>query len=156
MCSVVSFQRLDNKKAIGVSNNNLGNTMLTMYRRMEATKEERVCGFTQKEIVQKGMTYFHKAIKLGEAAYDDFYEREGWSPSCLEFMQHLSNRYFNRAMFLLTVKQSHKQPKELEDLGRRDLQIVRDMDVEVGTSLWTWTRISFVWLSGLLYPCLIP
>jgi hypothetical protein len=126
---------LDNKKAIGVSNNNLGNTMLTIYRRMELTKEERVCGFTQKEIVQKGMAYFHKAIKLGEAAYDDFYEREGWSPSCLEFMQHLSNRYFNRAMFLLTVKKSHKQPKELEELGFRDLQIVRDMDVEVSTSV---------------------
>ncbi|CAB9512321.1 expressed unknown protein [Seminavis robusta] len=125
------FQRLDNKKAIGVSNNNLGNCMLTMYRRMQTTKEEKVCGFTQKELVQKGVAYFHKAIKLGEAAYDDFYEREGWSPNCLEFMQHLSNRYFNRAMFLLTVKDNHKNPRELEELGFRDLQIVRDMDVEI-------------------------
>ena len=108
--------------------------MLTIYRRMEETKEERVCGFTRKEVVQKGMGYFHKAIKLGEAAYDDFYEREGWSPNCLEFMQHLSNRYFNRAMFLLTVKESHHNPKELEELGFRDLQIVRDMDVEVSAA----------------------
>lgn len=125
------FVRLDNKKAIGVSNNNLGNTMLTMYRRMESSGEETVCGFTQREIVEKGVGYFHKAIKLGEAAYDEFYETEGWSPNCLEFMQHLSNRYFNRAMFLLTVKDSHKNPKELEELGFRDLQIVRDMDVEI-------------------------
>lgn len=125
------FRRLGNKKAIGVSNNNLGNMMLTMYRTMQETKEDCICGFSQKEIVQKGMAYFHQAIKLGEAAYDKFYETEGWSPNCLEFMQHLSNRYFNRAMFLLTVKDSHKNPKELEDLGFRDLQIVRDMDVEI-------------------------
>ena len=125
------FIRLDNKKAIGVGNNNLGNMMLTMYRVMQRTKEERICGFTEKEIAQKGVAYFHQAIQSGEAAYDKFYETEGWSPNCLEFMQHLSNRYFNRAIFLLTVKNSHKNPKELEELGFRDLQIVTDMDVEI-------------------------
>lgn len=125
------FQRLGNKKAIGVSNNNLGNMMLTMYRTMEVTGDEYVCGFSRQEIVQKGVAYFHKAIKLGEASYDEFYETEGWSPNCLEFMQHLSNRYFNRAMFLLTVKNAHKNPSELEELGLRDLQIVRDMDIEI-------------------------
>ena len=125
------FQRLDNNKAIGVSNNNLGNMMLTMYRTMEATGEQYVCGFNKAEIVQKGVAYFHNAIKLGEASYDEFHAAEGWSPNCLEFMQHLSNRYFNRAMFLLTVKNSHNNPTELEELGFRDLQIVRDMDVEI-------------------------
>ena len=46
-------------------------------------------------------------------------------------MQHLSNRYFNRAIFLLTVKDSHESPEELETLGLRDLQISQDMDVEI-------------------------
>lgn len=125
------FERLGNDKAIGVSHNNLGNMMLTMYRTLEATGDNKICGFTKIEIVQKGVGYFHRAIKLGESAYDEFYNAEGWSPSCLEFMQHLSNRYFNRAMFLLTVKDCYSAPSELEELGCRDLQIVRDMDVEI-------------------------
>lgn len=125
------FTRLDNRKAMGVANNNLGNTMLTLYRTMQATGDENVCGFTRRQIIGKGMSYFHQAIQLGEKAYDDFYEAEGWSPNCLHFMQHLSNRYFNRAMFLLTVKDDHEKPKEIEELGLRDLQIAKDMDVEI-------------------------
>lgn len=125
------FKRLDNTKAVGVANNNLGNTTLAMYRALKDNGGERFCGLTRKEIVLKGLSYFHKAIQLGEKAYDEFYEAEGWSPSCLDFMQHLSNRYFNRAMFLLSVKDDHDNPNELEELGMRDLQIARDMDVEI-------------------------
>ena len=46
-------------------------------------------------------------------------------------MQYLANRYFNRAMFLLTTSADHKEPKEAIALGFRDLQIVVDMDVEI-------------------------
>ncbi|CAB9503300.1 expressed unknown protein [Seminavis robusta] len=125
------FKRLGNKKAIGVACNNLGNTLLAAYRTLKATKQKRICGFKKKEIIAKGTACFHEAIQQGEKAYDDFYEREGWSPNCLDFMQHLSNRYFNRAMFLLTVKADHPKPDEIQELGMRDLQISRDMDVEI-------------------------
>lgn len=125
------FTRLDNKKAMGVANSNLGNTMLTLYRTMKNTGQDHVCGLSEREIIGEGMAYFHQAIQLGEKAYDEFYETEGWSPSCLNFMQHLSNRYFNRAMFLLTIKDGHEKPKEVEELGMRDLQIANDMDIEI-------------------------
>ncbi|CAB9499287.1 expressed unknown protein [Seminavis robusta] len=125
------FTRLDNKKAMGVASNNLGNTMLTVFRTMEATGASTSLGMTKRQIIGKGMSYFHQAIQLGEQSYDIFYETEGWGPNCLHFMQHLSNRYFNRAMFLLTVKDHHEKPKEIEDLGLRDLQITNDMDVEI-------------------------
>ena len=125
------FKRLGNKKAIGVACNNLGNTLLAAYRTLKATKEKRICGFKKREIIARGTAFFHEAIQQGEAAYDEFYEREGWSPNCLDFMQHLSNRYFNRAMFLLTVKDDHSRPDEIQELGMRDLQISRDMDVEI-------------------------
>lgn len=125
------FTRLDNKKAMGVANNNLGNTMLTLYRTVKDTGDSHVCGFGVREIIGKGMVYFRQAIQLGEAAYEEFYDAEGWSPACLNFMQHLSNRYFNRAMFLLTVKDDHERPLEIEELGKRDLEIARDMDVEI-------------------------
>jgi hypothetical protein len=46
-------------------------------------------------------------------------------------MQYLANRYFNRAIFLLTTSADHKEPKEAIALGFRDLQIVIDMDVEI-------------------------
>jgi hypothetical protein len=46
-------------------------------------------------------------------------------------MQHLANRYFNRGLFLLHVKNDHKNPMEVEQLGMRDIQIASDMDHEV-------------------------
>uniref|UniRef100_A0A7S4IG44 Uncharacterized protein n=1 Tax=Odontella aurita TaxID=265563 RepID=A0A7S4IG44_9STRA len=125
------FRSLDNKKAIGVASNNLGNCMLTMYRTMEGTKETEICGLSKTDIIRKGTAYFRDAIKLGEEAYDKFYEEQGWSGSCLVFMQHLSSRYFNRAIFFLTVKNDHKFPEEANRLGFRDLDIAKSMDVEV-------------------------
>lgn len=125
------FQRMDNKKAIAVASNNLGNTMLAMYCEMKYENVNGKFGLTRQELIVKGTAYFHEAIQLGEKAYDDFFEIEGWSPSCLDFMQHLSNRYFNRGIFLLTVKNDHPRPEEIEDLGFRDLQVARDMDAEI-------------------------
>jgi hypothetical protein len=125
------FMRLENKKAIGIASNNLGNTMLAMYLAMKELHLEEFCGLTSKEIIGKGTGHFHDAIQLGEKAYDEFYDSEGWTPNCLDFMQHLSNRYFNRAMFLLAVKDDHEKPEELEQLGLRDLTISRDMDLEI-------------------------
>jgi hypothetical protein len=105
--------------------------MLTLYRTMKVTGDETVIGLSKRQIIGKGMSYFLQAIQMGEKAYDVFYETEGWGPNCLDFMQHLSNRYFNRAMFLLTVKDDHEKPAEIEELGLRDLQIARDMDCEI-------------------------
>jgi hypothetical protein len=125
------FRRLGNKKAIGIACNNLGNILLGIYREMTSAKLDRLYGLTRKDVVAQGIANFHNAIQLGENAYDEFYEQQGWSPSCLDFMQHLSNRYFNRGLFLLHVKNDHSNPKDIEQLGMRDLQIACDMDHEV-------------------------
>ena len=127
------FKRLDNKKAVAVASNNLGNTLLVMYREMVAENltENKILKLTKKDIISKGTGYYHDAIQLGEKAYDEFYETEGWTPNCLDFMQHLSNRYFNRALFLLSIKDDHDQSDEIEALGIRDLEISRDMDYEI-------------------------
>lgn len=125
------FRRLDNKKAIGIASNNLGNILLAIYREMTAAKLDKLFGLTREDIVSLGVAHFHDAIQLGEKAYDEFYEQQGWSPSCLDFMQHLSNRYFNRGLFLLHVKGDHKNSTEIEQLGMRDIQIASDMDHEV-------------------------
>ena len=129
--SLKLFIRLNNKKAIAVASNNLGNTMLTMYRTMVVSGDKTMCGLEKKDIVAKGTAYHAHAIKLGEEAYDLFYEEQGWSEECLQFMQFLANRYFNRAMFLLTVKHDHEHQHEAESMGFRDLQITSDMDVEI-------------------------
>mmetsp|Transcript_18225 Transcript_18225/g.39386 ORF Transcript_18225/g.39386 Transcript_18225/m.39386 type:complete len:1769 (-) Transcript_18225:63-5369(-) len=125
------FTRLDNKKAIAVTRNNLGNTMLTIYRTMKASGCEEMCGMSKKEVIEKGTAYYAHSIKLGEAAYDQFYNDAGWSEECLVFMQFLANRYFNRAIFFLTTRCDHENQEEAESLGFRDLQITSDMDVEI-------------------------
>lgn len=125
------FKRMNNAKAIGVACNNLGVTMLAMYREMQAEGVDSKFGVTRETLIKRGTICFQEAIQLGEKAYDTFFEQEGWSPNCLDFMQQLSNRYFNRGMFLLTVKNDHAQPEEIEGLGFRDLEISRDMDAEI-------------------------
>ena len=125
------FTRLNNSKAIAVASNNLGNTMLTMYRTMTDSEEDKMCGMSKHQVIEKGTAFFSQSIKLGESAYDEFYNKQGWSEECLVFMQFLANRYFNRAIFFLTTSRDHENRKEAESLGFRDLLITGDMDCEI-------------------------
>ena len=90
-----------------------------------------MCGKDKREVVSKRTIYIRTLIKLGKDSYDKSFEKQGWSPESITFMHHLSSRYFNRAMFLLAVKNYHSKPMESEQLGLRDLQISKYMDVEV-------------------------
>ncbi|CAJ1915438.1 unnamed protein product [Cylindrotheca closterium] len=125
------FKRLGNKKAIAVASNNLANTLLGMYRELKASHKDKLCGLRKKDMVRLGIGHFHTSIQMGERGYDEFHLAQGWSPACLDFTQHLANRYFNRGLFLLMTKDDHDKPEELKSLGNRDLQITRDMDQEV-------------------------
>merc|ERR1712176_1272387 len=98
---------------------------------MLETEQDVMCSMTKSEVVEKGAAYYNHSIKLGEEAYDEFYNQQGWSEECLVFMQFLANRYFNRAVFFLTTSSDNKSREEAEKLGFRDLQIAADMDVEI-------------------------
>lgn len=125
------FTKLNNEKAIGIANNNLGNTMLSMYRTMKKTTAIEICGLTQVEVIANGVSYFKSSIDRGEDALAKIDQEEGWSTNYLVFMQQLSNRYFNRAVFLLAVKKDHPKPDEAEAQGFADLSTSKDMDREV-------------------------
>ena len=125
------FRRLHNKKAVSIASNNLGNTLLSIYREIKILEVDKLYHLTISDVISQGIAHFNTAISLGEEAYDEYYEKQGWSPSCLNFMQHLANRYFNRGMFLLIIKDDHNDPSEIERLGMRDLKIADDMDQEV-------------------------
>ena len=125
------FTKLNNPKAISVANNNLGNTMLTMYRSLTTTGAPNICGMTKERVIEKGTQHFNSCIDAGEHAIERINQEEGWSTNYLIFMQQLSNRYFNRAMFLLTVEKDHPSPTEAKQQGLMDLSTARDMDREV-------------------------
>ena len=125
------FSQLNNKKAIAIANNNLGITMLTMYRTMQSLGESSIWGLTVEDVIIRGTIYFNQAIALGEEALELINEEEGWSKNYLVFMQQLSNRYFNRAMFFLTVRKDHHQPDDAERQGIKDLTVTRELDTEV-------------------------
>lgn len=78
------FRRMDNKKAISVASNNLGNVLMVMYLDMKHDGVASKYGLTRGDVIAQGTGYFHEAIKLGEAAYDVFYEAEGlWEQNCV-------------------------------------------------------------------------
>jgi hypothetical protein len=56
------FRRLGNKKAVAVVSNNLGNTLLAMYREMKMMENDRLCGLTKQEIISQATGHFHEAI----------------------------------------------------------------------------------------------
>jgi hypothetical protein len=125
------FTQLENKKAIGISNNNLGNTMLSLYRTLKSNKLSTICGLSVEEIISQGEAYFKCAIDQGEIALTEINNNEGWSTNYLIFMQQLSNRYFNRAIFLFTVMSDHPEPSNAESQAYTDLSTAKDMDREV-------------------------
>jgi hypothetical protein len=125
------FIKLENEKAIGISYNNLGNIMLAMYRTSKTTGFADVCGLSKENIILNGSEYFKKSIDIGEIALSSINKNEGWSTNYLVFMQQLSNRYFNRAVFLLNVKDEHPDPADAERQALIDLSIAKAMDREV-------------------------
>lgn len=129
--ALLLFTNLRNEKAIGIANNDLGNIMLAMYRTMQKTKVPTLCGLSRAAIVEQGIEFFKSSIDTGEKALAKINEEEGWSIHYLIFMQQLSNRYFNRAMFLLTVRDDHPDPQQAEEQGYMDLATCKDMDREV-------------------------
>eukprot|EP00592_Proboscia_alata_P029677 CAMPEP_0194443728 /NCGR_PEP_ID=MMETSP0176-20130528/126869_1 /TAXON_ID=216777 /ORGANISM="Proboscia alata, Strain PI-D3" /LENGTH=1495 /DNA_ID=CAMNT_0039270017 /DNA_START=354 /DNA_END=4842 /DNA_ORIENTATION=- len=125
------FVQVENRKAIGIANNNLGDTMLTMYRVLKITQQEQIHGMSKEDLISKGKEYFDEAINSGEKAIAHINDEEGWSTNYLLFMQQLSNRYFNRALFLLTIREDYESSEEAERLGFIDLATSKDMDIEV-------------------------
>ena len=129
--ALILFTKLQNEKAIGIANNNLGNTMLSIYRTMKKTSAPSMNGLDIGKVVERGVTYFKRAIDAGEDALKRINDNEGFSENYLIFMQQLSNRYFNRAMFLLTVLEDHPNSIEAKSQGLMDLNTCKDMDREV-------------------------
>ena len=66
-----------NDKAVSVTCNNLGNIVLVMFLDMKYKEGDSKFGLTRKEIIDLGTAFYHEAIKMGEAAYDEFHEKEG-------------------------------------------------------------------------------
>jgi len=123
------FTHLNNTKAISIANNNLGGIMLTMYRTLQSTGKDYICDMSKQEIILKGKFYFDASIDLGEKAIARINDEEGWSTNYLLYMQQLSNRYFNRAMFLFAVRDDLSG--DAISLGFTDLRTSQDMDIEV-------------------------
>jgi len=125
------FTKLENKKAVGIVDNNLGNLMLTLYRILKKTGVPKLCDLSKETIVEQGCKYFNNAIDLGEEALARINDEVGFSANYLIFMQQLSNRFFNRGLFLLTIRDDHPDPDETEKQGWIDLSTCKAMDREV-------------------------
>ena len=130
--ALMMFTRIDNQKAIGIASNNLGCLMLTLFRAMQRTGQTKTIGFSKRKIVLKGYGYFKTSIDLGEKAMEDIVASEGTGTlNHLVFMQQLSNRYFNRGLYLLTIRKDHPNPHRAYDQGMIDMMTCKDMDREV-------------------------
>ena len=67
------FYNLDNRKAIGIASNNLGNVLLTIGKSMATEQDEDFAALEYKTIRVKdsALQHFDEAVKIGQEEYEN-------------------------------------------------------------------------------------
>jgi hypothetical protein len=120
------FRKVDDKKAIGIACNNLGNTMLAIYCERaianECCKIDGVC------LASRGKELLDEAILIGQQEF----ESATTDDEKADFAQQLANRHFNRGMFLLLTQVDPCADSNAKQKGYEDLAKARQLDNDVG------------------------
>jgi hypothetical protein len=108
------YRKLNDRKAIGIACNNLGNIVLAMKTEPVTTsqsQDEKTLGSADAATALK---YFAEAIAIAEADL----EAAEWSSLQGECAQHLADRVFNRGMFCLLSQDETLKSQGLDDIAR--------------------------------------
>ena len=119
------FRKVDDKKAIGIACNNLGNTMLAIY--CEKSTNGTCCNMDGLCLAKRGKELLDEAIEIGIKEFEDQRSEDLKA----DFAQQLANRHFNRGMFLLLTQNDPCAPANAKDAGYQDLLRARQLDNDV-------------------------
>jgi Mg-chelatase subunit ChlD len=114
----------------GVANNNLGTMVL--QEQMESVGTDRLFdnslfGVCISEIYFVGIGYFDEAIRNGSFEYELAKDTDDKGP----YAKQLSNRHFNRGMFLVVVRHHPLCPTWINEDGVADILKAKQLDEEV-------------------------
>ena len=115
------FRKVDDKKAVGIACNNAGNILFAMIREAHEENEEN-------RYVSQAYAYYNEAVDNAQEDVDQF-------PSCCEDKANcalaLSDRLFNRGLFLLHVDGDESLPADAREKGYKDIANARVLDNNV-------------------------
>jgi hypothetical protein len=120
------FRKIKDRKAIGVSANNLANTIFAMAIQGEPPW---IVGQThgQRIDVYTAIDLYDEAILICQGDFEGAEE----NLVKVEYAQHLSDRLFNRGLYFLFVAQETDSPEETRSRGLEDISRSRDLFYDV-------------------------
>ena len=136
--ALILYRNVDDKKAIGVALNNLGNAYLSLY----LTKgNPHMCCFNEMRCVKVAAHLCYcEAIEGVLEDYENSVNNESVDDEeRAELAQQLANRYFNRGIFLLLTVNDPCAPKNSGEMARKDLRAASRLDMDV-RDFWVRTR----------------
>lgn len=124
------FRKIGDDKAIGIACNNLGNTLHAIcadarYTGKCHTALPGVC------VAKAAKEHYNEAIEIAQRQLEQALTEE----SKALFTIQLSDRLFNRGLFLLLVANGECAPAEAKNRGLEDIKKVRELDDDVSQFL---------------------
>jgi hypothetical protein len=119
------FRKVDDKKAIGIACNNLGNTILAIY--CERATPNLCCKVDGVCLASRGKELLDEAIKIGTQEFD----KAKTDDEKADFAQQLANRRFNRALLLLLTQDDPCAVSNSRESGYADIVEARHLDDDV-------------------------
>lgn len=117
--ALMLFRKINDRKAIGIASNNLANTLHAM--RHEGQPDENMCTPTA------ALDLYNDAIAIAEQDLAD----AGSEEDKAEFAQQLSDRVFNRGLYLMMAHRDEGAPENAIDMGYSDIERTRQLDYDI-------------------------
>jgi len=130
------FRKVDDRKAIGIACNNLGNIFYAWaHYALQSTQpfklDDKVCP-------AEALAKYDEAVDIGQRDFDDASTAE----TKTDFAFQLADRLFNRGIFLLLVQGDEDAPDDAVDRAFEDITRARELDYDA-KDFWLYQRPIF-------------
>jgi hypothetical protein len=129
------YRKIDDKKAIGIACNNLGNTLYSMRYERARTLAPRT-EFGENWTSEAALEHFDEAVQSAQIEFD----AETVEELKADFAHQLADRLFNRGLFYLLIREDENAPENAQERGYQDIAKARGLDYDV-KDLWLERKV---------------
>lgn len=120
------YRKINDQKAIGIACNNLANTLFAM--RYEQMDNVHCCeGSADACTITEALALYDEAVELGSIVFNDTPEGD----LKVNYAIQLSDRLFNRGLYLLFIDGYECAPKDSRERGYGDVTVARNLHYDI-------------------------
>jgi hypothetical protein len=124
------YRKVNDQKAIGVACNNLANTLFAMsYERLDQVHCCESCA--DNCTISEALALYDEAIELGSRDFDETPEGD----LKVDYAIQLSDRLFNRGLYLLFIAGYECAPEDSRERGYNDVTVARNLHYDIRDNL---------------------